>query len=460
MKKRLLILLLLVVFPVFLAGKTQKPDIKVGILSDVHVREHKADSIFIKALEYFKGCDVDAVMLVGDFTTDGTEDQLENIAKDWFMVFPDDKGRRGKKVERIFVYGNHEMEGTTYKEAITRYSQEYLDAHRIADHKAEYWEKYWHEPFDSLYMKEVNGYVFLAAHYNGKAETPGMKEFFDKVGPALPKDKPVFYIQHKHPKWTIPWATDNGNSSRILRDYPNLICFSGHCHNSLTDEKSIWQGKFTSVNTASLKRLGTRSGHENTKVSKNKEGYVPQMPMHYCWDGHQGMLMEVFPDRVVLHRYDFHFDEFLGDWVIPNDVSQRPYDPKARAALGAANPPQFEDGDSPRVVKAFGKNRKKERVDQVRVYFPVAISNGERSRALDYKVDVERQDADSVAVVASKLVYSPFFHHSEARDRQKGAKCVFAVSELPAGVKLRFAVYPQDSFGNSGNAIYSKNFEL
>lgn len=449
---------ILLLFPVVVSGKKEKPLLRAGILSDVHVSEAKADSVFIKALEYFKGRDIDVMILAGDFTNDGTEDQLANIAKDWFMVFPDDKGRRGKHVERVFIYGNHEMEGTTYKEALNRHSQEYLDGHRISDHCAEYWEKYWKEPYAPFYHKVVNGYDFIASQYVDRAEAPGMKEYFDSLSPSLPKDRPIFYVQHKHPKWTVNIATDNGNSTRVLKDYPNLICFSGHCHTSLTDELSIWQGKFTCVNTASLRRVGAKSGRENTKPKD--PAYVPQMQMMWCGNGHQGIYMEVFSDRVDLHRYDFHYDEELGVWSIPNDVTLRPYSVDARKAAGALNPPQFPSNASIQVKFALSKDRNKQPSQQVQILFPAVVSHDGHPRAYDYEIVAEVQEGGSFRAFSTKYVFSSNFHHSERADQSKPARCHFAESELPKGVGIRFAIRPRDSFGNLGDAVFSKIIEL
>ena len=42
----------------------------------------------------------------------------------------------------------------------------------------------------------------------------------------------------------------------ILKNYPEVICISGHSHYSLKNPKSIWQGDFTAINTQSISDLG------------------------------------------------------------------------------------------------------------------------------------------------------------------------------------------------------------
>ena len=465
MKRLLLFIVLCLTLPAALNAQREDPALRVGILSDVHVgiNSHELDSIFVKVLEFYRMKDIDAMIIVGDFVNDGLEEEMANIAKDWFSVFPDDKGLKGKHVERIFVYGNHEIDGHTYNNNEEKYGKEYIEKYNIAAHREEYWEKYFREPFTPFYRKEVNGYTFLAAHYNQRYETPGMAEFFAQEEDTFPDvDKPIFYIQHKHPKWTIPWAPDNGESTRILKNYPNLICFSGHCHMSLTDEKSIWQGSFTSVNTASLKRTGVRGNRENGNLSEKQkqEGVVLQMNQNWCGKGHQGMLMLVYNDRVDLERYDFHNDDLIGVWSIPTDVSKRPYDPEIRKAHGELYPPVFGKKSYVSIKKALGKDRNGTPTKQVQVFFPVAVSSGEHPRALDYSVSVECQDADSTVTVFRKLVYSPYYYMCEKYDKALEGKCFFSEEELPKGVPFRFAVRPRDSFDNEGGAIYSKYMKL
>lgn len=461
--KYILLFLLLLGLSAPVYAKKEKALLKVGILSDVHLKGHARDSVFVGALEYFKMSDVDAVILAGDYTCDGTEKELEHTAELWFSVFPEDKGRKGKHVERVFVYGNHELEGHTYNQNPQKFSAEFVRDHVINNHKAEFWEKYWKQPFKPFYTIEVKGYTFIAAQYVDKfsspGEIPGLKEYFNEIGPNLPKDKPVFFVMHKHPRWTAGYAQDNGASSRVLRDYPNLICFSGHCHSPLTDERSIWQGSFTSVNTSTLHKIGIKSGRENSK-SKDPN-YVSQMNGISPTDGHHGMLMEVFADRVVLHRHDFHFNEELGDWVIPNDTTIRPYSIKDRTEAGKTNPPAFDKAANVTYKKVLGKDRNKVPSEQVRVYFPAAVSNNGHPRAFDYEVAVEKMNEDgTVETILKKIVFSKNFYHSEARDKEKTAVCYFSVLELPISGSFRFAVRPRDSFENRGEAIYSKPVTL
>ncbi len=48
------------------------------------------------------------------------------------------------------------------------------------------------------------------------------------------------------------WATNSKELYDTLAQYPQLITFGSHLHYPLQDERSIYQGDFTSVETASV----------------------------------------------------------------------------------------------------------------------------------------------------------------------------------------------------------------
>lgn len=430
-----------------LSAKREEPLLCAGVISDVQItaKTSPMDSVFRKTLEFFRDEDVDAVVIAGDFLTNGTEDELAKVAKIWFSVFPEDKGLKGKHVERIFIYGDKEIEGHTGKTALKRYSPEYLEAFNIAGRRGELWEKYFHEPYKPFYRKEVNGYVFLASHYETADMTPAMTDFFATQQKTLPSiDKPIFFVQHR----------DFLKNDPVLSHYPNLICLSGSSTMTLTDEKTIWQNAYTFVSTASLKQITCRDGRENVDMPA---GYVSQMAKNKLWHGHQGMLMSVYKDRVELDRYDFHTGESIGVWSIPTDVSKRPYNWGERKIQGMYNAPMFPKGAAVEAVRKKDKNRNGARVKQVHLNFPSAVSQKGRPRAFDYSVSVELMTSETVL---TKRVYSLLFYLCEDRDEEKGASCRFSDAELPKGAPFRFVVKPVDSFDNEGEPIYSEYLVL
>ena len=436
-----------------------KERLKVGILSDIHVINEATHKCFLKALNYFKEKRVDAVMIAGDLINNGVMTEYRAVVNDWYSVFPDDKYPDGKKVERLIVHGNHDIEGHTYGNAKKRYGEEVLKREAILPVNEKFWEECWHEKFQPIYMKEVKGYKFIGAHYVNRNFIPGLDKYMKSVEDQLPKDKPFFYFQHMHPKGTCssPWVygQDDGASTEILSRYPNLIAFSGHSHTPLTDERAIWQGAFTSIGTGSLRFMVPIGGRENSKHYPSKEMVPAQMPVLTGQDGHQGQMMTVYDDCIVLQRHEFLYDEDLGTWVIPLKGTARPFSFEEREKTEKA--PQFFESAKVSVGDRFhGKDRYGVEQDQVTVEFPAAVSHDGLPRPLDYEVQVEEADIDVYKAVLTKRVYSEAYYLGEKKDSEQPVKCVFSVNELPAEKQFRFAVRPCNGFGRKGEPIYSE----
>ncbi|MBQ9893556.1 MAG: metallophosphoesterase [Bacteroidales bacterium] len=437
--------------------------LKVGILVDVLVRHTHAEEKFIRALKYFRDNKVDAVMMAGDLIDNGLLDQYGTAVRAWYSVFPNDSYPDGTKVERLFLYGNHEIEGWRYKATVAQFEDEaYRKRNAIGFHKEKVWEDFWHEKWEPVYLKEIKGYVFIGAHYFDKWHVPGLEEFFERVKDRLPAgNKPFFYFQHPHPKGTCSapwvWGQDNGKSTALLSKYPNVIALSGHSCTSITDERSIWQGAFTSVNCGALIYIVPTGGRENTEVYHAREKVPSQMKPIINFDAPQGMIMEVYDDRVLFRRHEFTFDEDLGTWDVPTDVSRRPYSFEYRRQHEKA--PRFPAGAAVEVsAPKPGKDRYGTEQEQVTVYFPSAPSTQDSPRALDYEIQVEEAGVDVFLGVLTKRVFSERYVFGEKKEAEIPVRCVFSVNELPKDRPYRFAVRPCNAFGRKGEAIYSELF--
>lgn len=429
------------------------PNLRIGIVSDIHVDAPKRDfrifgdtRTFVKALEYFRSRKVDGVVIAGDMADTGMRYQLEIVADAWYSVFPNDAGADGQKVEKLFIYGNHDLEGCNNWGFARRYEHKASFAKEvIANDPAKAWEDYFHEPYSPVWMKTVKGYRFVGAHW-----VPGHKEgvkaiepFFAAHGAALAGERPFFYIQHPHPKDTChlghAWGADDGTATRVLSRFPNAVALSGHSHTPLTDESAIWQGAFTSVGTASLRFCAgdfkcpvTANGYENINGTL--------MPKYEgVWEARQGMLMEVFDDRLVFERRDFlRGAERLGDdWVVPLPVaaSGRPFAPENNVRASAA--PQFAPG-AELVVQPRGET--------FVCTFPAATGVA-GVRTFDWQITCER---DGVARFTRHLV--DYNCRNAARRAHGTVELVLAKSYFPAGTSV-LAVRPRGFNGQLGQPI-------
>ncbi|MCQ2388113.1 MAG: metallophosphoesterase [Kiritimatiellae bacterium] len=417
--------------------------LRFGVVSDVHVREggprdHSTGGdtwYFSKALRYFKDRKVDAVLIAGDIADAGRDSEMESVAKAWFEVFPEGCG-----VEKLFVSGNHDWggQGTIAKMSAL-------------------WERVWREPYVSLWHKTVKGYHFIGKHWDSNG-FGGLAAWLKENGGPLKGEKPFFYVQHPHPKDTCngayAWGRDGGATTAALADWPNAVAFSGHSHHAQTDERSIWQGAFTSINTGSL-RYGCHpddGGLPGRGYENGVKGPDDKLmgPCNVC-ETKTGLLVEVSDDAIVYARRDFQNDRPLGpDWV-------QPLPAKAQApAMGFAEraaketPPAFAPDAAISAKDVKGRPRKGAEVDAVEVGFPAA--NASATRAFVYEV---RVTGDGEPLVR-EVVAEGFDQAAESAWANKPSRVVLAKSWLPKGGKLEIAVTPVSSLGVRGKALIRK----
>jgi hypothetical protein len=439
----------LAIAPAFSAPKGSsygKRRLRVGVLSDIHIRVDAAtgkivsycnDETFVHALEYFRDHQVDAVMMCGDLTDYGKLSELKVVADDWFKVFPGDRLPNGRKVERLIVTGNHEWDYFVQnpKWALDRYGasdEAGVLKNVLRGNIIKNWDDLWHEPYEHFFMKKVKGYTFFGAHwmddpnYKPYQRYFGAKPFVEKHRADIDPAKPFFYFQHPHPKDTLcPFTRfhDNGGATEALKPFPNAIAISGHSHYSITDERSIWQGEFTSINAGCMRFTepprDARSplGYENTRAAKNDavNDPVKMMPLMWPdWTGRQGMLMDVYDEAVVLRRRDFFADLSLGDdWVFPvGKNAYRPYEFKVRTEKSKA--PEFASSAKLGVKRATACARGKEpkgsehiEKDCFVLTIPQALTV-KGFRPVEYEIEVEHEGK----LAHSKVVLDRGFSHS------------------------------------------------
>ena len=413
---------------------TGPANVTIGVLSDVHVGTSRA-KMLEDTFAFLRDAGVDGVIIAGDIANGGHSNELKSAGNAWDAVFPDDKAPDGRHVEKLFLYGNHDNYGKS-----------------INQDRAGAWRYAFHEDWAPIYAKTVKGYVFICAHWgNEKKLADFLRENEEKL--HLRDGRPFFYSQHPHPGNTVygPWAwgNDGGVATQALGTYSNAVAFSGHSHHSLTDERSVWQGAFTSIGTSSLSYIYAQYWRENGENTAGES--VKQMPMLHEGGGKQGMVMRVYDDAIVIERWDMIARQKVGaDWTIPLDGT-RPFAFGKRRA--AAIPPEFAPDASVMLSNGTGKNRKGEEVEQVTVTFPSAIPSA-TSRVLDYEVRALAYHEDVDYAVATKRIHSAAFYLPVERDAPTN-KCVFAFSELPEKTPLRFAVRPVECYGKKGHEILS-----
>ena len=440
-----------------------RPKLRFGFISDIHVGRSlaSAERVYKPALEWFREQGVDAVVCTGDLATSGLLSELKHVSDVWYRVFPDDKMPDGRHVEKVFLYGNHDTSPASERAAIRRgFEQEFKRASILMD-PAKAWETHFREPFAPIYLKRVKGYTFVVAHWMGESpDAVGLPAFLKEHAAELAGNKPFFYCQHAALRGTVnplsPGHFDNGQATEALTGFPNAFALTGHSHMSLTDETSIWQGEFTALCGGACVGSGmryVRPWFENSDVPGLPDRPYPngegsQMPtLNTGKDRGQGLLVDVFDDRIVLQRRSFAFNEPIDfDWVVPLPLGrEKPFALDARSEVSLS--PEFAPGDTICLAERAGENREKVPTRQLVVSFPAA-SRGERP--FGYEVTVASDEPGAKAT--TKCILAPDFYLPRAR-RGGRAECVFALAGLPPPAHRHVSVRAFNSFRKYGAPI-------
>ena len=211
--------------------------LKLGVISDIHITDWEATGPFRAVLREFDSWGADGVMVCGDLADYGVIPQLECVARAWFEVFPDGKGRDGRPVANLMHYGDHDTRGATYrrcKPCVKMFPDEEEMKKviiRLNDRKA-IWEKCFHEPWSPIVHKRVKGYDFVLSHFtqgekgNERGDnTPGLEKFM--AGLNLDPNRPFFHSQHRVYRNTAcgphVWGQEDGTTGALFATkYPNV----------------------------------------------------------------------------------------------------------------------------------------------------------------------------------------------------------------------------------------------
>ena len=429
--------------------------LRIGILSDTHLdggaaAAHKLE----RALESFRKGRVDGVLICGDLADNGVVPQLEELARTWDKVFPGSKGMDGSHVERLFHYGDHDNRGRWMSGEAERVRKQYgwtegeLAENACFLRPKETWESIFGEPWSQIVHKRVKGYDFVLAHFNphGRNTTPGLKQFLEGI--SINPAKPFFYSQHRVLRNTVcgpgVWGQDDGPEGRLLSAYPNCCAFCGHSHQTAAREDAIWQGAFTAVQVPSLKYVTREAGHEN-----KPNGYLAE----------QGMLLDVWDDRMTLHRLDFANQKPLGpSWTIPLVGAAIPFAHETRRR--AAKIPEFPEG-----ARLEAKIEEKVGGDGIprktlSLSFPVVNGRAGGVRAYDYEVAVHALCFGGDVTRNVRRYFSPKCDFAPSAEAEKveilfpldGFKTWNALKSPTYGA-IHVEVRPRETFGGVGRAL-------
>ena len=266
---------------------TQNEGFKVGIISDTQLppteEALKNDDKYVEhlrnALIAMKNNDVDMILFAGDIGDLGTYFAFETYENTIDEVYGEDR----PIVQTVM--GNHDFWGKTATNHIKAFKQVMGESP---------WTHY-----------VVNGYHFIGASPNCgmmKRDYVLTSRWLEKElekASAESQGKPIFVTTHSQPKDTCYGSDDWGDSSlnEVLSKYPNVILFGGHSHYSVLDERTIWQGDYTVLQTQSLSYIELETGKENGTIPPNAD----KTPMGY--------IMDFTDSEIQIHRVLFDGSE-------------------------------------------------------------------------------------------------------------------------------------------------------
>lgn len=432
---------------------TAEPVLRVGILSDTHLKLTDDSAELGGILEGLKRRGADVIAISGDVVEDGKVAEYARFADIWKGVFGAMPGRAGAP-HLFLAWGNHDYRAATKFRGRRMSAAE--ESEFMLGRKDEVWRMLFDEPFPGeVYAKTFCGVTFVGAHWGHERETgPWLAAHPETVRP----DGFFIYVQHLHPSGTVFGAVTGAAAvTRDLSAYPRCFAISGHSHMNLADDMALWQGAFTSMAAGTTRGAAVRHGdgvpvYANGRFKRNPKAEPPYPHMATCKAGrsHQGSVLSIYPDRLVIERIDFRSGKPLGDdWILPRPLETHPEAPWRMGAGGTG--PEFPAGAVLSAEMRDGVNVMGEPERQLVLRAPQARPTSRYGRAIVNRFEVLDAETDELLLAADAL------QPGQALPIEDGlklpAECAFAAADIPAGRKLKLRLTAKTATGVPGRPI-------
>jgi hypothetical protein len=268
---------------------------------------------------------------------------------------------------------------------------------------------------------------------------------------------------------------DDGSATMLLRAFPQAVAFSGHSHEPLSNDLSLWCGDYTSVATGSLRNVSASSlwnrvrtaGYENGICNyylhgverKDRTAYIskydaPKLMAVEAFreDVQSGLIVSVYQGRLQIARRDFASGLPLGEnWMVELPAKPRPFSARAKAARRA----EFPSGAvlsavfgraATRGMERLGVRIEPEVTDALLLEFPAATEGGVPA---EYEISADGAGGEnrSTRICAVGGLY-PRRHPNYSRT----VTAAIPAATLPAQASV-VRVTPLDAFGNRGRPL-------
>ena len=403
------------------AGRGRQPLLRIAVMSDIQGYPYPEDAgmrNLERALDVLAPLKPDVVVNDGDINDSGRD--ADAVA--WYKARCD--ARLGR-LPHVACMGNHEIAFMPPEmEPIRTPSACLRDFNAVFGYGAD----------ERVVRRTICGFDFIAlslSRIEGYTDDE-IGELKSALDAAVARDatRPVFVVTHYHPFGTVN-NSDNEMQGlalrRLLDSYPQAVSISGHTHNPLQDPRSIWQGKFTAVDTSTL----CYGCIENNPPAANQIScLVPY--------GHEAvgfMMAEVYDDGIVFRRFsarDRREIEPDNPWMVP--WPHRPESPRYGfdRRRAATSTPQFTCDPEPTLWYDFG---------YVYLMFNAAEK---RAAVFGYRVEL----AEDGGGARSYFHLSDYYRLEENRTDRIVFKAPSGA--LRSGASYRCRIYPVGFFGREG----------
>ena len=248
---------------------------------------------------------------------------------------------------------------------------------------------------------------------------------------ARDPEKPIFVVTHFHPFKTVIGSNHASGKPRLrelFNRYKQVVSLSGHTHRPLEDERCIWQGEFTAINTSTLAYACI-----GEKCYNNCSVIVP-----FARESLRAMMMEIYPDHYEIHRYNVEDgSEIKPDRVwscpIPYNPANAIYTPERKNLRKA---PEFPAGAHGVIRYDFG-------------FLYLSFDPAQHDDFTHfYDVKICEKTGDEYKLIREVKYIADFYRLPGIA----GKRPVFKLpgEDITPGSECRIEIYPQDSFGNTG----------
>lgn len=282
------------------APETEGQSISFAVISDVHLGKSNlptdpADK-FAKALGTINRIlgTPDALIVAGDMTDQGKDEQYEQFNAILGEHLKDD-------TVLCAVMGNHEY----FRDGVVRFGGE---SKKLLNQCYTAYEKAVGERNTDTVVGGMH--IIGISPTNSAANYTSATEYLcEHVRAAAEEDPTMPIIVVTHEGFSDQYGAGGGayaaELTSLLREYPQIISFSGHNHYALNDPRMIQQSTYTSIQTSTV-GADFWNAADGTTQPEGREV------------ASQGLFVTVSPARVVtVTRYDFTNDCEIGTpWVI------------------------------------------------------------------------------------------------------------------------------------------------